>query len=495
MTNEELKFNIEKHPINHAEDIEKEIDILFGNKIGAIYNFGKELLFDVSPDNLSEVLNILRNNPDLEFNVLAYIKKKPEKNLLLIGLLSYDKGITINIRVKNIIAERRIDYKSIIDSVKKYFKNAQYYSDRQYLKDTNRDAVILSQLPETLDTFDIYLSFEDNIINQAYLSNEISMFNQDILFKNSDINKIIAKINILSYKAAVFPELCFCLGIENLLSLKIPKRATYIRMLLCELFRISSHLSFIANTSLIIGNQNALNYTLTEKEKILNIIEIITGSRVIPNFIRIGGVKKDIDDSIIKMILKSLPGIFKNIRKIEDLFSSDIVILGKLKEIAYLNIKDARSFGLTGPNLRASGFRYDLRKDAGYLLYKDFSFTIPLGRYGDNLDRVIIRFKEIYQALKIINEIAKILPIGPVAKMMDHSAIVFEESPIISSVECPDGIFKLYIEIKPGSEIEIIPIGPVSNNMHACEQSLEGCNFDNLLTTISSFCIESPEMY
>ncbi len=495
MADEELKNNKEKHSINYSEDIEKEIDFLFGNKIGAIFNYGRDILFDVSPENLPEVINELKNNPELGFDVLSYIRHKEQRNFILIGLLSYSKGITINIRVRYPLAERKVDYKSVIDIIKKDYETAEYYSDRQYVKDACRDAVILSQIPETLDSFDIYLSFEDDIITKAYLSNEISSFNQSILFNISEINKIIASINILSYKAAIFSEICFCMGIENLLSLKIPKRAVYLRMLLCELFRISSHLSFIVNTSLIIGSQNMLNYTLTEREKILNIIEMITGSRIIPNFSRIGGVKKDIDENILKTILKSLPMIFKNIKKIEDSFSSDIVILGKLKDIGQSSIKDGQFFGLTGPNLRASGFRYDMRKDPGYLLYRDFSFTIPLGRYGDNLDRVIIRFKEIYQSLKIINEIIRMLPIGPIDKMLDPSSIDYEQSPIISSIECPDGVFKLYMEIHPDSKIEIIPIGPSSNNMYACEKTLEGCNFNNLLTTISSFCITSPEMY
>jgi NADH-quinone oxidoreductase subunit D len=495
MTEEELKDNKLKRSINYSEDIEKEIDFLFGNKIGAVYNYGRDILFDVVPENLSEVINVLKNNPDLEFDILSYIKYKEQRNFLIIGLLSYNKGVTINIRVRHPFAEKRTEYKSVIDSVRQYYETAEYYTDRHYLKDASRDAVILSQTPETLDSFDIYLSFEDDIITKAYLSNDISSFNQSILFKISEINKIIASINILSYKAAIFPEICFCMGIENLLSMKIPKRAVYLRMLLCELFRISSHLSFIVNTSLVIGSQYLLNYVLTEREKVLNIIEMITGSRIIPNFTRIGGVKKDIDENTLKTIFKSLPVIFKNIRRIEDSFSSDIVILRKLKEIGNLNVKQAQSFALTGPNLRASGFRYDMRKDPGHLLYKDFPFTIPLGRYGDNLDRVIIRFKEIYQSLKIINEIIRIMPVGPVDKMFVPSSIEYEQSSVISSVECPDGIFKLYIEIHPDSKIEIIPIGPLSNNMFACEKTLEGCNFNNLLTTISSFCIESPEMY
>jgi len=495
MVTDELKGNLEKHSMNYSIDAEKTIDFRFGNKIGAIYNFGNDLLFDAVPEILLEILDFMKNNPEMGFDTLSYVKYKDSYDFLLFGLLSYKKNLTVNIRVMLKSKSKEADIKSIMESIGKYYENAKYYSDRAYLKDMNRDVVIFSQIPETLDNFDIYLSLEDNIIKTAYLCNEISSFSQNISFKSFDMNKIIANINVLEYKAAVFPELCFCMGIENLLALKIPKRAVYIRMLLCELFRISSHLSFIVNASLIIGNQSGFNLTLIEREKVLNMIEMITGSRIIPNFIRIGGVKRDIDDYVLEMISESLPVLFKNIRKIEDSFSSDIVLLDKLKDIGSISIKDVNNFALTGPNLRASGHRYDLRKDPSYLLYKDFSFTIPLGRYGDNLDRVIIRFKEIYQSFKIINELIRLMPIGPVGKMISVSSFELEQSPIISSIESPHGLFKLYIEILPESKIEIIPIGSVSNSMFACEKALEGCSFDNLLTTITSFCIDSPTMY
>lgn len=495
MFGEELKDDQKKHSVKYEKDYQKEIEFLFGDKIGTVFNFGKELLFDTVSENIPEIISVLKNNPELEFDTLSYIKYKESARVFLAGLLSYSNGITVNIRLKTSHERGKAELHAIMEELKKHYKNTEYYTDRHYLKDTNRDAVILAQTPETLDCFDIYLSLDDNIIKKAYFSRDISSVSQEMLYKVSEINKIIARINITGYKSAVFPELCFCMGIEKLLSLKIPKRAVYIRMLLSELFRISAHLSSVTNMSLVLGNNNMLNYVLTEREKILGIIEQITGSRIIPNFIRIGGVKKDINENILRMILKSLPSFFKNLRRIEEGISSDIILLEKLKDIGTLGLKDAKEYGLSGPNLRASGVRFDMRKDPGYLLYRDFSFTIPLGRYGDNLDRLIIRFKEIYQSLKIINEIIKSMPVGPVESMREFSIADIMETPVISAVEYPDGIYKLLIEVRPDSGIEIVPIGPMVNNANACEMVLEGCNFDNLLATVSSFSIGSPEMY
>lgn len=479
------------------EDIEKNLDFYFGNKIGIIYNFGKDLYFEVSPKDLPEVIDVLKNNSSFNFDVLSYIKYKEHRNFLLIGLFSYERGLSINLRVKDFFNEKKLDLKNILSLTKKCFETAENFLEQSYLKDIYTDVVILSQVPETLDNFDMYLSLDagSSSIKSLYLNDEISSFDLSILFRSSEINKLISILNTLDYKAAIFPELCFCIGMESLLSIKISKRTEYIRMLLCELFRVSCHLSYVINMSIVVGNLNIFNYALIEREKVLNLIEQITGSRIVPNFIRIGGVKKDLDNNVLSSIEKIIKPLYKSIKRIEDNFLSDVIILEKLKNICFLNSNVAKLFGVTGPNLRASGLRYDLRKTENYLLYRDFSFITPLGRYGDNLDRVIVRFKEIYQSLKIISEIVLSMPTGVVGNTLDIKNIELEASPIISSVECPHGVFKLFIEVGQNKEIEIIPIGPTKNNINAAEESLKGSDFEDLLPSVSSFGIESSEMY
>jgi len=415
----------------------------------------------------------------------------------LIGLFSYEKGLFINLRVKDSFNEEKLDLTNILGLTKKYFETAEKFLEQDHLKDIYTDIIILSQIPETLDNFDMYIALGagSSSIKGLYLDNKISSFSSSILFKHSEINKIISSLNILDYKAAIFPELCFCIGMESLLSIKISKRAEYIRMLLCELFRVSCHLSYVINMSIVIGNLNIFNYALIEREKVLNLIEQITGSRVVPNFIRVGGIKKDLDNNVLSSIEKTIKPLYKSIKSIEDNFLSDVIILDKLKNVCFLNGNTAKLFGVTGPNLRASGLRYDLRKTENYLLYRDFSFITPLGRYGDNLDRVIVRFKEIYQSLKIISEIVSSMPAGIVRNTLDIKDIELEESPIISTVECPHGVFKLFIEVRQNKEVEIIPIGPTKNNINAAEESLKDSDFEDLLSSVSSFGIESSEMY
>ena len=480
---------------NLAENVGKNLDYYFGTKIDAVYNSGKDIYFEIRFEDLFVILDALKNKADFDFNILSSIKYKEAGNFLFISLFSFEKAMSVNIRVKNSITFLGFDIKNITASIRKIYDNAGYFLERSYLKDVINDAVVFSQTPETLDTFDIYLSLNDNIIKDAYLCDEICHFNARIIFEGKEINKLISMLNNLDYKAGIYPELCFCLGIENLLQIKPPKRSTHIRMLLCELFRITCHLSYIADMSLVLGNTATFNYSLTDKEKILSIIELITGSRIIPNFIRIGGVKKDIEENTLELIHKIIPQAYKSIRKIEDIFSSDVVILEKLKNSGAADGQSAKESGVTGPNLRASGVRYDLRKTPNYMLYKNIAFTVPMGRIGDNFDRVMVRFKEIYQSLKIIGEIVESMPLGATGKMINPLNLELYPSSIISSVECPHGIFKMHIDIKENKDIEIVPVSSIKNNIILCEKTLRNCSFDELLPVVSSFGIESPEMY
>jgi len=498
MENKDIKSKENNLITNPAENIESNLKYYFGNKIDIIYNFGREIYFEASYENLIEIIEKLKSSEDFNFNILSSIKYKEINNFLLICLFSFEKSITINIRVKNPVSSAsylKFDIKNLVFSLKKIFETSEYFIDRDYIKNINNDLIIYSQFPETLDTFDIHLSLDDNLIRDAYLCDEIARFNKSIIIKSREINKLISVLSNLDYKAGIFPELCFCIGIENLLQIKVPKRAVYIRMLLSEIFRINCHLSYIVNMGLVLENSSIFNYALTEKEKISGIIELITGSRVIPNFIRIGGVKRDIEDNTLIFINKAIPQLYKNIKKIEDIFSTDAILLEKLLNSGIADSKSVRESGVTGPNLRASAVRYDLRKSPDYLLYRDIAFTVPLGRTGDNFDRVIVRFKEIYQSLKIIREIIHLMPLGAVGKMINPANLELYPSKIISTVESVHGVFKLFIDIKENNNIEIIPINSIKNNMILCENSLKNCRFDELLPVVSSFGIDSAQLY
>jgi len=480
---------------NFIDNIESNLKYFLGDKINNIYNFGKEIYFEVNYENLFEVLNNLKNNEDFNFDILRNIKYKQKNNFLLIVLFSFEKSTALIIKVTNLNYRFDFDIKNFSFSLKEIFDNADRFLKQDDFNEENSDLIFYSQIPELLDTFDIYLTLDNELIKEAYLNDEISHFNKNIVINSKEINKLISVLSNFDYKDGITPELCFCMGIENLLQIKIPKRAIYIRMILSEIFRINCHLSYLVNMGIILENSLIFNSALMEKEKISSIIELITGSRVIPNFIRIGGVKKDIEDNTLIFINKSIPQLYKNIKRIEDIFFSDNVILEKLINKGILSSKVAKELGITGPNLRASSIRYDLRKNFDYLLYRDIAFTVPLGKIGDCFDRITIRFKEIYQSLKIIREIIHLLPIGAINKMINPTNLEFFESKIISTVEGAHGVYKMLIEVKENNKIEIIPITSIKNNIISCENSLKNCDFEDLLPIVSSFGIDSADLY
>jgi NADH-quinone oxidoreductase subunit D len=242
------------------------------------------------------------------------------------------------------------------------------------------------------------------------------------------------------------------------------------------------------------GYDIAKNLALLEKEKILGTIEIITGARVIPNYIRVGGVRKDIPSDILKKLKRQLPAIYKNIRKIENIIARDFVLIEKSKNIGIISNKLAREFGISGPNLRASGSRYDKRKENDHLNYADFHFTIPYGRKGDCLERINIHFSEIYQSLKIIGQVLSQIPFGPVIKKINLSHLDLGPSALASSVECPHGELKVFGEMEGKNLHTFSVFGPSRSSLSLAGTLLEGSSFEDTELILASLDISGGEL-
>ena len=209
-----------------------------------------------------------------------------------------------------------LEYNESISIIKNIFDTAEFYEDRSSLKESQVDIAIKNQLVDGMDCLDIYAAVNYNEIEKIYIDTGISKVVGDTFFKNAKLINILTYISRFDYNAGIFPELCFCLALEELMQLKVPKRVQYIRMLLAEFYRISSYLYFISNICKVLGSEIAYNQSLIERERVLRIIEFITGSRIHPNFIRIGGVKKDLNYEKIKNIKDNLPLIFKRISRL-----------------------------------------------------------------------------------------------------------------------------------------------------------------------------------
>lgn len=208
-------------------------------------------------------------------------------------------------------------------------------------------------------------------------------------------------------------NLAYAIAVEKLMGIDVPERADYLRTIVAELSRISSHLLWLATHAADIGAVTVLLYTLRERELILDLFEMLTGARLTVSYINIGGVRREAPPEFFKgceEFIKMLPA------KIDDyntLIMENRIWLGRTKGIGVIPYDEAIDWGLTGGSLRGSGVDYDLRKAIPYAAYDRVKFDVPLGTHGDVYDRYIIRVEEMRQSLRIIAQCLKDCPDGP----------------------------------------------------------------------------------
>ncbi len=216
------------------------------------------------------------------------------------------------------------------------------------------------------------------------------------------------------YLANLFNNLAYCMAVERLLGLEIPLRAQYIRVLLCELNRLASHLLAIGVMAHELGATSVLLYCFREREIIMDIFEMLSGVRMMTSYITIGGLRDELPEGLLDKI-KEVPKIFpEKIDEYEKMLTKNPIWLKRTKGIGYISGKQALSLGASGPLLRGSGINRDLRKASPYSSYDHFDFEVPLGENGDVFDRYMIRIEEMRQSLRIIRQVIDKLPDGPV---------------------------------------------------------------------------------
>lgn len=477
-------------------DAEKKIESFLKGKIKKIHRAGQDLLMEISREDLYQVIRELKENPELQvnrFQSAAFYRSK-DKDFILISLTSFIYNFSFLIKLQISQKESREGCPQLIDKLAGFYKAFDFYRDRSELISEESDTGKYFHDKDGLDCFDLNISTDGDTVNKAFMDLNISRVLNSNYYRDLEIYNLIAYISRFDWKAGIFPEICLCGAFEELLQLKVPERATYIRMLLCELYRVSSHLYFISNISVSLGCDIAYNLSLLERERVLRFIELIIGARIVPNFIRIGGVKKDLGREALLEIKRNLTLLYRNIKKIEGMVIDDFMVKERLKDIGIISKDDALEYGITGPNLRASGIRYDLRKDRDFASYKDFLFTSPVGRKGDCLDRVMIRFNEIYQSLRIINQIIKGLPEGQYIKKINLSHIEFQFESVSYNIECPHGLFKIYMELEKSNINSIIVKGPSINSLILGERVLKGNKIEDVDVILTSLDISPGEV-
>jgi NADH-quinone oxidoreductase subunit D len=260
----------------------------------------------------------------------------------------------------------------------------------------------------------------------------------------------IAIIDRADYLSAYFNELAFILPVEQLMDVDVPERAQYLRVLIMELNRICSHLLFYGTFGMDIGAITPLLYGFREREKINDLFELAAGYRMHPNYFRVGGVKEDVPEEFLEGAAKFCDELAGWLEEYHALISGNEIFHVRSRGVGKITTDQAINMGVTGPLLRSTGFKWDLRKDEPYSIYDQFDFDIPVGKEGDVFDAYWIRMAEMEQSLKIVKQALSKLPGGRI-KAKVPLKVRPPKGEAYARIESPRGELAVYL-VSDGSD-------------------------------------------
>jgi len=234
------------------------------------------------------------------------------------------------------------------------------------------------------------------------------------LAENCSFHEFIPHTDRLDYLSPLSNNVAYVLAVEKLLGIEAPPRAQYIRTLISELARISSHLMFLGSLAMDVGALTVWMWSFREREKLYDIFEKIAGARFTTSYTRIGGLAQDITSETLSIIRGFINDLPDKIIECEKLINTNRIFLGRVDGVGAISKERAIDLGLTGPCLRACGVEHDLRRANPYLIYKDLDFEIPVYEGGDCLARYYVRMGEIKESTKIVRQVIDKMPAGEV---------------------------------------------------------------------------------
>ena len=266
--------------------------------------------------------------------------------------------------------------------------------------------------------------------------------------------QVIPYTDRMDYLASMYNEFGYVIAMERLMKIEVPERVEYIRVIMGELQRIASHLVALGTYGNDIGAMTPFLFCFRDREKILHLFEITCGARLLYNYMWIGGLSHDIHPDFIRLTKEFIKEFRPNVKELNDLLSYNKIFTERTANVGVLPLETAISYGVSGPNIRGSGLKWDLRKDDPYSVYHKFDFDIPIGKgemgkTGDCWDRYFVRVKEMEESLKIIEQALDQIPEGDVASAIPKR-VKPPEGQIYARVETPKGELGYFI-ISDGS--------------------------------------------
>lgn len=281
-------------------------------------------------------------------------------------------------------------------------------------------------------------------------------------------------VDRMDYVAAVSNGLGYCEAVEKLLEVEVPPRAKVVRTILTELQRIASHLLWLGTHALDIGALTPIFYCFREREEILKIFEKYCGARLTTHAFRIGGLQYEVYDGFEEDVKRFLADFDRKIDEYEALLTTNRIWVERTKGIGVLSAQDAIALGVTGPVLRASGVKWDIRKAFPYAAYDRYDFEIPVGRNGDTYDRYLVRMEEMRQSRRICLQAIEDIPSGPILGKVGK---VMKPAPgeVYHSIEAPKGELGYYVVSDGTTQPYRVRIRPPSFiNLQAFDTMVQG---------------------
>ncbi|MDC0316125.1 NADH dehydrogenase (quinone) subunit D [Verrucomicrobia bacterium] len=290
--------------------------------------------------------------------------------------------------------------------------------------------------PATHGVLRLSLELDGEIISKA--DPEIGYLHRgdEKIAENMTYNQFIPYTDRLDYLAPLANNVAYALAVEKLLGVddKLPERCKFIRVICCELARVSAHLLGLGAFAMDVGALTVFLHTFNEREKIYNLIEALTGARFTTTYTRIGGLSRDLPEGWTEELSKFTKEVSEAIDEADKLLTRNKIFIDRTKGVGVITREEAIDFGLTGPNLRGSNIEYDLRKAHPYLVYDQLDFDIPYGEVGDCYDRYLIRMEEMRQSVRILDQCIAKLPNGPV-NLDDGKIVMPHKQKVLSSME------------------------------------------------------------
>ena len=329
--------------------------------------------------------------------------------------------------------------------------------------------------------------------------------------ENMQYNQFVPYTDRLDYLAPLSNNVAYALAVEKLMGWELPPRGKAIRVICCETSRISAHLMGLGAMALDLGAMTVFLYTFTEREKLYNLFELLTGARFTTSYTRVGGQIRDLPAGFIPQLEKFLDDFIPQLDEVDKLLTRNRIFVDRTRDIGVIPRERAIAYALSGPNLRGSGVEHDLRRKHPYLDYDKYEFEVVVGSAGDCYDRYLVRIEEMRQSVRILRQAIEKLPSGPInivdwknmpppkshvmtkmEELIHHFIVVTEglDAPpgeIYFAAENPKGELGFYIHSKGGGVPHRLKIrAPSFVNLSILPELLPGCPLSDVVAVLGS---------